>query len=201
MTISNTIWITSDWHFSHNNICKGSTKWEHQEACRPFSCSKEMDEVILDNLNAKAKPKHTIIVLGDLVLGSKNKISAIIEYRKHILCENIFWIRGNHDPHDHYQELRPHFSGIYDIWHTKLNGQGVTLCHYAMLTWPKQHHGTWNLYGHSHGSLPDNPNLLGMDCGVDCHPDGFYPFSWDEIKAHMAQKKWTQVDHHNPMTS
>ena len=35
--------------------------------------------------------------------------------------------------------------------------QDIVLCHYAMRVWQKSHYGAWMLYGHSHGTLPDNP--------------------------------------------
>lgn len=46
-----------------------------------------------------------------------------------------------------------------------------------------------SLYGHSHGTLPDDEAALSFDVGVDCH--NFYPVSYEEVKAVMARKKWT----------
>ena len=63
------------------------------------------------------------------------------------------------------------------------------LLHYAMKIWRSSFRGTWHLYGHSHGSLPDDPNSLSFDVGVDCHD--YYPISYKEVKAIMAKKTWT----------
>jgi hypothetical protein len=39
----------------------------------------------------------------------------------------------------------------------------------TMRVWNRSHHGSWHLYGHSHGRLPEPPTLLSMDVGVDTH--------------------------------
>jgi calcineurin-like phosphoesterase family protein len=64
--------------------------------------------------------------------------------------------------------------------------QGIVLCHYAMKVWPHHSRGTWQLYGHSHGNLPDDPLSLSMDVGVDSHD--FRPWPFDEIQTIMKMK-------------
>ena len=49
-----------------------------------------------------------------------------------------------------------------------------------------KHRGSWHLYGHSHGRLPEVPNSLSMDVGVDTHD--FRPWHFDEIKAAMNER-------------
>ena len=68
--------------------------------------------------------------------------------------------------------------------------QLVVLFHYAIREWNASHHGTYHLYGHSHGTLPDNPKSLSFDVGVDCHD--FYPLSYQEVKAIMKTKQWVK---------
>ena len=63
-----------------------------------------------------------------------------------------------------------------------------------MRVWNKSHYGSWNLYGHSHGSLPDDPHARAIDVGVDCH--NFAPVSFDEVKVIMERKLWKPIDHH-----
>jgi len=65
----------------------------------------------------------------------------------------------------------------------------MVLFHYAMRVWNASHYGTWHLYGHTHGDLPDDGTSLSFDIGVDCH--NFYPLSYQEVKAIMAKKHWT----------
>ncbi len=72
--------------------------------------------------------------------------------------------------------------------------QDIVMLHYSMRVWNKSHHGSWHLYGHSHGTLPDDPNSLSIDVGVDCH--NYQPISYDEIKSIMSKKEFKPVDHH-----
>jgi len=57
-----------------------------------------------------------------------------------------------------------------------------------MRVWRGEYRGTWHLYGHSHGNLPDEEDRLAFDIGVDCHQ--FYPLSYEEVKGIMKTKKW-----------
>jgi calcineurin-like phosphoesterase family protein len=75
-----------------------------------------------------------------------------------------------------------------------VEGQDITLCHYALRVFNKSHHGSWHLYGHSHGTLPDDPNSLSFDVGVDCH--NYFPISLDQVKKIMSKKTWKPIDHH-----
>ena len=72
--------------------------------------------------------------------------------------------------------------------------QRIVLCHYALRVWDKSHYGTWALYGHSHGTLPDNPHARAIDVGVDCHD--FAPVSYERVREIMAAKTFVPVDHH-----
>ena len=65
--------------------------------------------------------------------------------------------------------------------------QRIVLCHYAMRVWHHCGHGAWQLYGHSHGRLPEAPAMLSMDVGVDTHD--FRPWHFDEIKAAMEARQ------------
>jgi calcineurin-like phosphoesterase family protein len=63
-----------------------------------------------------------------------------------------------------------------------------------MKVWNKSHHGAWHLYGHSHGSLPDDINSLSFDVGVDSHD--YKPISYEEVKRIMKKKIFKPLDHH-----
>ena len=66
--------------------------------------------------------------------------------------------------------------------------QAIVLFHYAMRVWRNDFRGSWHLYGHSHGNLPDKADRYAFDIGVDCHD--FYPLSYAEVKAIMKTKSW-----------
>jgi calcineurin-like phosphoesterase family protein len=105
----------------------------------------------------------------------------------------IYLIKGNHE----YSALRvpDRFESIKDYQELYVEDEDATqgkqkiiLFHYAMRTWNGSHRGVWQLYGHSHGTLPDDEMALSVDVGVDCH--NFYPVSYEEIKEIMKRKKW-----------
>lgn len=55
--------------------------------------------------------------------------------------------------------------------------QVIVLCHYSMQVWELSNHGSWHLFGHSHGKLKGTGKSL--DIGVDC--TDFAPLSLDQV--------------------
>src|SRR5271163_4275578 len=146
-------WFTADFHFGHNNIIRYCN--------RPFRSVEEMDQTILDRLNASVKANDILYFLGDFCIGSKAKA---LEQRKQIRCKKIFAVPGNHDKQ--IRKLTEEFSWLSNLAEISIHSQPVVICHYAMRVWNRSHHGAWHLYGHSHGNLPDTPTSLSMDVGV-----------------------------------
>ena len=175
-------WFTADTHFGHANIIKYSK--------RPFADTVEMNEKIISNWNSVVKPGDLVYHLGDYTFG-RNDFEFDATFKR--LNGLIVLIKGNHDKLAWAN--RHKFYAAHDSYHEiNVNGQDITLCHYAMRVWNKSHYGAWNLYGHSHGSLPDDPYSRSFDIGVDCH--NFYPLSFDEVKAIMDKKLFKPIDHH-----
>ncbi len=172
------IFFTADTHFGHANIIRFSG--------RPFASVDEMDEAMIDAINERVASYDTLYHLGDWAWRYPEA------YRRRIACKHVHLILGNHDKH--VRRLAPLFSSVDHLADLKFDGQPITLCHYAMKVWNKSHHGAWHLYGHSHGSLPDDPHSLSFDCGVDCW--GYRPISLEEVATRMETKAWQPVDHH-----
>lgn len=179
----NHIYFTSDHHFGHTNILKYSN--------RPFSSVEEMNEELIKRWNSKIKPTDFVYHLGDVAM---TKQPEILHDILHQLNGKIFLVKGNHE--HAALKYKDRFEWIKDYHELKVkdpdapNGsQTIVLLHYAMKVWRSSFRGTWHLYGHSHGSLPDDPNSLSFDVGVDCHD--YYPISYKEIKAIMNNKTWT----------
>lgn len=165
---------------------------------RPFSSVREMDETIINNINALVLPDDTLYCLGDFIFKNAQRVPA---YRDRINCKNIILIRGNHDPRKRgnpHPVLFKSFNSVHDMLQITDNYNGKTIdiimCHYAMRTWNKSHYGSISLYGHSHGTLFDDSNLLSMDVGVDCH--NFKPITLDQIMEHMAKKNLRPINDH-----
>lgn len=175
-------WFTADTHFGHANIIKYCN--------RPFKDSVEMNETIIENWNKVVGKQDLVFHLGDFCFAKEDGVFDLYLKRLNGL---IVFIKGNHDRTA--WRNRHKFYAAHDSYHeVEIGGQDITLCHYAMRVWNKSHHGAWHLYGHSHGSLPDDPNALSFDCGVDCH--NYTPINFDEVAAIMAKKNWKPIDHH-----
>jgi calcineurin-like phosphoesterase family protein len=183
------IYFTSDPQFGHANIIKYSN--------RPFASVGEMDATIIDRWNQRVGPDDTLYCLGDWCLwrGSKS-IGQVAElYRQQVKCRKIILILGNHDKRGRNDgRFLKQFESTHELLEIVVEGQHIVLCHYAMRVWNKSHHGSFHLYGHSHGSLPDDPTSRSFDCGVDCFD--FYPVRFEEVAGIMAKKQWQPVDHH-----
>lgn len=165
------IWFTADFHLGHKNIIRYCN--------RPFETLEEMNHTILERLNACVKANDILYFLGDFCIGPKARAA---EIRKQIRCKRIFAVPGNHDKDT--RKLIQEFSWLNALAEVSLNGQRIVLCHYAMRVWNQSSRGTWHLYGHSHGRLPDIATSLSMDVGVDTHD--FRPWHFDEVSSQMA---------------
>lgn len=171
--------FTSDSHFGHANIIKYSS--------RPFASAHEMDEALIRNWNSVVGHGDTVYHLGDFAVGGPE---ADIYLRR--LHGNIKFCWGNHDNRLKRATSRP--IDAVDIRYISVEGQKIVLCHYAMKVWDGSHKGAWQLYGHSHGTLPDDPNSLSLDVGVDCH--NLTPLRFSEVAQLMKKKQYKPVDHH-----
>ncbi len=164
----NNIWFTADHHFNHSNVITYSK--------RPFANVEEMNEELIKKWNEVDKKGDTVYHLGDFSFSKAKQF-------KDRLNGQIHLIRGNHD-RESDEVYRKLFVSVSDIKIFKTFEPHIILCHYALRVWNKCHYGTWHLYGHSHGHLPDYG--LSMDVGIDTN--NYYPYSYEEIKEKMLQK-------------
>lgn len=187
------LFVTSDSHYAHTNIA-GPTVSKWPSGYRNFVSTREMNDVIVQSYNDVVGENDILIHGGDWSFGGEDKIE---EFRRRIKCKNIYLIFGNHD-HNIRRKYRHLFAGTYDLLEISVERQRIVFCHYAMRIWNKSHHGAWHLYGHSHGSLPDDPNSMSFDIGWDVWHK---PLSYYEIEKEMSKKTWKQLDHHNANTT
>ena len=167
------IFFCADSHFRHDNI----RKYCH----RPFTTVEEMDETIISNWNKVVGPRDTVYHLGDFAF-----VKDVKDTERYIqrLRGRIHLIPGNHDKK---RVLTARGFVVEPRLHSiKIAGTFIELCHYSFRVWDRSHFGSWSLYGHSHGRLFDDPNLLSFDVGVDCN--NFTPISYEEVKERMSRK-------------
>ena len=199
------IWWSSDLHINHKNICKATSTWP-EGGQRDFNSIEEMNNTIIDNINNCVMPDDIFFILGDLTFGHPYNL---YDLRNKINCKNIYVILGNHD-----RNLRDNkpikteskgliypqslFTEVVNHKEIYVDEQKIVMNHFAFKVWNQSHHGSWNLYGHSHGSLSSKGKQL--DVGIDnaFNIFGEYrPFSFDEIKSIMDNIDIKYVDHHN----
>lgn len=183
-----TIWFQSDQHHFHKKILSHSN--------RPFKTLEEMTEKFLENWNAVVTKDDTGYVLGDFSFGKSDQTIEIIRRMK---CAQLHLILGNHDKGmkdrvkqkfksvQHYLEIN-----VPDL-DTPRGYQPICLMHFPLLTWNKASHGSWNLHGHSHGTLKNNKGKR-LDVGVDCFD--YKPVSYEQVKEIMKSKEFVPEDRH-----
>lgn len=174
------VFFTSDTHFGHAALInKGLRK------IPKINNIDEFNSMMITRWNSVVAKHDTVYHLGDFAWHNPEA------YRK-ALNGHIHLIEGNHDRLSAKdKKLFESFSKIKSV---KVDSYKIYLCHYAMRVWNQSHHGSWHLYGHSHGSLQEDPHSLSFDVGVDCW--NYRPVSFDQIKAKMEKKIWKPVDHH-----
>jgi calcineurin-like phosphoesterase family protein len=173
--------FTSDHHFGHVRILELSS--------RPFKDVDEMDEKLILNWNSVVQPGDVVWHLGDIMMGTKPPETYLDR-----LNGTIHLVLGNHDKKA--LRVRQRFASISRVAEVVVDGQQITMCHYAWKIWPDSEHLTWMLYGHSHGDMVDEHDLdsLSLDVGVDCH--NYFPISFDQVRELMKLRRFTPVDHH-----
>lgn len=179
--------FTSDTHFFHSNIIK--------YCLRPFADATDMNEQLIANWNNVVTPDDVVYHLGDFAFSDEQGVDRVM---RRLNFKHFHFIKGNHDKpfcnwyHSNKDDtyLAPKVSLHPSYLETKIEGHKFTLCHFAMRVWNESHRGALHLYGHSHGTLPDDCNSKSFDVGVDCHD--FVPISLERVLHLMSKKKMEQ---------
>ncbi len=178
-----TVWFTSDTHYGHANVIKYSN--------RRFGTLQEMDEKMIANWNAVVKPGDLVYHLGDFSFADDARTVEIVKQ----LAGQKYLVYGNHDKRQRKnRDFTNQWQWTRDLTQIEVEGQKIVLCHFPMLTWNQSHHGSWQLHGHCHGTLPDDPTSRRIDVGVDCFD--YTPVSFEAVKKLMEKKKFVPIDHH-----
>ena len=200
---SGVVWITSDTHYSHKNICRGVTNWRTKdgkipiESTRDFNTIEDMNSVIVDNINSKIGPDDTLIHLGDFSFGGFDKIGQFLD---RLVCKNIHLVLGNHDHHikNNLENIHDRFLSVQNYLEVNIGGANFVLSHYPLCSWNQLSKGAIQLHGHVH--LPTNKkwgNGKRLDIGVD--GNNYQPYKLTEI-VHMMDRREVRSeivnDHH-----
>lgn len=197
------IFFSSDSHFAHKNIVRGTTAWRNKDgtiptgSTRDFDTIEEMNETIIKNFNDKVKENDLLFHLGDVAFGGYQNIEVFLD---RLICKNVCLIYGNHDQNikKNVWGIKDRFMGTYDYREINLNDNNFVLCHYPLSSWHGLNKGVIHLHGHVH--LPPHKKLgrgKMIDCGVD--GNNLTPYHIDEIIEIMkSQPIFSEIenDHH-----
>lgn len=198
------VWVCSDSHFAHKNICRGVTEWSLPDGSIPisqtrdFNTIEQMNETIVNNINSVVGQDDVLIHLGDW---SFSGVENIKKFRDRILCKEIHLILGNHDTNieknrDNVQEL---FTSVSHYTKLIYKFKTFVLSHYPIQSWDGLNKGHIQLHGHVH--LPTNLRFgkgKKMDVGMDGHPT-FGVYDIDDIIRIMDKREIASdmlFDHH-----
>lgn len=189
---SGRVWITSDTHYYHTNLCRGITNWRTQDGLVPINLTRDfqninqMNDVIVNNINSKVEQSDTLIHLGDFAFGGFDKIDQLLD---RLVCKNIHLVLGNHDHHikNNRSEIRRRFLSVSHYLEAQIGGVDFVMCHYPLASWHGLSKGVIHLHGHVHLSAKNKwGNGKKLDVGMD--GNNLYPYSITEI-VHMMDKR------------
>jgi len=180
------VFVTSDTHYGHKNICRGVTAWRLPDGSIPvdqtrdFQTIEQMNEAIISGINSVVGEDDVLIHLGDWSFGGFENIQ---KFRDRIVCKEIHLILGNHDEHieknrDGVQEL---FTSVNHYTKLMYKFETLVLMHYPIDSWDGLNKGHIHLHGHCH--LPQQ-KVFGKGRRMDVGIDGnmfFMPYDLDNV--------------------
>jgi calcineurin-like phosphoesterase family protein len=175
------IFFTADEHLGHSNRAGGIISM----CKRPFSSLEEMTEEFVARHNAKVRPGDTVIHVGDMFWWKWTTLQCK-QYMTRLNGYHIYY-NGNHEEvfnRSDSKNLNVMFLDIKDVGMIEVGKQLIWVSHYAHRVWPKSHEGSYHVFGHCHGVLPDYRRS--HDVGVDAN--NFAPVSFDELDVLMKSK-------------
>lgn len=196
------IWLCSDTHYGHANICRGTTSWPDGSKTRDFDTIEQMNDQIVNNINNVVGQDDILIHAGDFSFGGFEKI---IEFRNRIVCQNVHLILGNHDHHieKNKEDVQKLFSSVSEtmILERKFNEKTRVffISHLPVASWPNMGKGVFHLHGHTH--LPKHLRVSDgryMDIGID--GNDLKPMLLDDVFGILKNKQIKNLvlpeDHH-----
>lgn len=198
------LFFTSDQHFGHENIinyCK-----------RPYSNVEQMDADIVYKWNKVVTSDDTVYCLGDFTLGGPDEAEYYFSQLngRIITLANLWhhdqrWLPGADRTTTQggvsilYTKMGPSkyrsLSGypvvlvspltVIEVSITKDKFVPISLCHYPLLVWDRQHYGAVHIHGHTHGQLEHRQGAV--DVSVDAW--GFSPLSLFRLFNHLYSAK------------
>jgi calcineurin-like phosphoesterase family protein len=153
---------------------------------RPFKSMDEMNAVMVERWNSVVKADDIVYHLGDF---TPKDVRHFTKWANR-LNGNIRILPGNMDRlwlqeftgNEKVLVIAPLISLAFEKLGPIGQPQVIVLCHYSLQVWERSNHGSWHLFGHTHGKLRGIGKSF--DVGVDC--TDFVPLSLDRVAEKMA---------------
>lgn len=186
-SVEDRLWFTSDTHYGHVGIVYHAARRKYLVA-ETYVDVVAMDKDMVDAWNAVVQDGDHVFHLGDFSFHRPDRTLDILSRLKGVK----YLIRGNHDRNNLNGACLAMFDGGVEHYHEiTVGSQLICLCHFPFRSWNGMHHDSWNLHGHSHGTLV--PQGKQLDVGVDVHG---LPISYMEVEKIMKERKFVKQDHH-----
>ena len=145
------VWITSDPHYNHKNICRGVTDWRTSDGevpeynTRNFPTLELMNNELVNNINSKVGQDDTLIMLGDVAFGGFEFIRIFLD---RLVCKNIHLVLGNHDHHikNNRENIHDRFLSVQNYLEVNIGGANFVLSHYPLCSWNQLSKGSIQLH-------------------------------------------------------
>lgn len=195
------IFITSDTHYSHQNICRGVSQWDLTRkdvegnilGVRDFDTLEEMNQKIVDNINAIVPSDGILFHLGDWSFGGKQNIEI---FRNQLNCQIIHCIHGNHDHHIKNGFALHCFTSHQDYLELEVGEFKFVLFHFDINSWNNLKRGAFHLHGHQHWKGDRRfGNGRKMDVGVD--GNDLKPYKLIDVIEMLTDRVYVGTDDHH----
>lgn len=133
---------TADLHLDHENMIGYCD--------RPFRDAKEMNEVLIRNINETISDDDDLYILGDFTLRTQR---SVVTGFANALKGRVHLVVGNHDYFAGAAWAKDIFASV--DWYKEIHDSGkkVILSHYPIYAWNGKNKGTYHLFGHVHKQL------------------------------------------------
>lgn len=139
----------ADLHLRHRSMPRYETA--HGGIANVPQTVEERDQTIISNWNATVSRNDVVWLLGDVAYAPEDEFIRLMRQlngHKHIVMGNHdkTWVRKLNETH------KGDVLEVCDYAKVTDGGRKVILSHYPIAFWDGQHHGSYHLYGHVHGT-------------------------------------------------
>jgi calcineurin-like phosphoesterase family protein len=166
------VWITSDWHRGHKNICNFR---------KEFSSELEHREFVAKNFKRKVHKRDKTFFLGDM-----NFTEEALEGFKELPGRKVL-ILGNHDSDSNKRPSMAQLLEVFDEIHGMYKYKEFWLTHCPMH--PDELRGKANIHGHTHNLVIDDNRYL----NICLEQTDYEPIDLNEIRKRFLAQGYTRV--------